>query len=484
MRRSYQRLLVLTVLCVLSVLLIAAKQLPLTVNLQKKGAQTLLIFNQSPDQVTLLEGNRTLAKLPGAGKMTFDVTRELSRLKGTVLTVQATRGAQQVKRSFPVSSAVQKLAVPTASPSGVQAVVPQSSPDPQDLRIQVGALPPDEPRTTSAQPPTGSRQPAGTKLTPPPRPSGAPGMPMQAATSALPAPPRINSVIPATVRPGSEITVHGSLFGGTGEASLYFEGGTYRPDVVSWSDARVQLRIPTIPAGVLGETDRPGRLSLRADHGGATASLRVGPDPATLVPVIQRLSADQIRSAQTLVVSGENFLQASEGRVLLHCPGMTPALRLDIVNWSDRAVGVRLPAGEALAGRSRLCDIEIINHRSLKDRSPVHLVTAIIQETWRIHKTIPVRVSNDSPFWDPIHGPSFEIPAGDLINGWRVVEATYSVEPSHGIRVYWLHKPLRGATNVLSRVSWEPADRYSGGSRELTLGVTIEGPEGLPHFAR
>lgn len=481
MRRAYQRLLVVTVLCAFSVLLVAAKQLPLTVNLQQKGAQTLLIFNQAPDQVTLLEGSRTLARLPGGGKKTFDVTREVPKLKGTVLTVQATRGAQQVKRSFPVSSPVQKLAVPTVSPSGVEAVVPKSSPNPQDLRIQVGALPPEEPRATSAQPPTGSRQPVGSKLMPPPSPSGAPGMSMQAATSALPTPPRINSVIPATVRPGSEITVHGSRFGGTGEASLYFEGETYRPDVVSWSDVRVQLRIPAIPAGVLGETDRPGRLSLRTDHGIATASLRVGPDPATLVPVIQRLSADQIKSGQTLVVSGENFLQTA-GRVLLHCPGMTPALTLDIVNWSDRAVGVRLPNDAILAGNSRACDLEVINHRSLKDRHLVALVTEVVRETWRTRQNIPTRVLTDSSFWDPVHGPNVS-GSKRLVNGWRVVEANYSVSPSDKINVSWLLRPTPGSTDFSYRVTWEPKGRALSEMVELTIAITVEGPKGLSPFA-
>ncbi len=478
-----QKCLPLVALCLLAVVLLAAKQLPLTVDLQKKGAQTLLVFNQAPDQVTLLEGSRTLARLPGAGKKTFDVTRELPKLKGTVLTVQAARGTQQVKRSFPVSSPspVKQLAVPVASPDSVKAVAPKSNPEPQDLKIQLGALPLDEPRALSTQPPTGSRQPAGDKLSPPPRrPSGSPAMSMQAVTSALPAPPRINSVIPSTVRPGSEIIVHGSLFGGTGEASLYFEGETYRPEVVSWNNARVQLRIPMIPAGVLGETDRPGRLSLRTDHGIATASLRVGPDPATLVPVIQRLSADQIKSGQTLVTSGENFLQTA-GRVLLHCPGMNPALTLDVVNWSDRAVGVRLPNNATLAGNSRACDLEVINHRSLKDRHPVTLVTEIVRDTWRTRKDIPTRVLTGSPFWDPVHGPNVS-GSQRLVNGWRVVEANYSVSPSDKINVSWLLRPTPGSTDFSYRVTWEPRGRAPSEMVELTIAITVEGPKGLSPF--
>ena len=322
--------------------------------------------------------------------------------------------------------------------------------------------------------------PTAPVVSPPPARAPGPRLP----TAPL---PRISVMSPSPAVVGRRLVIRGMNFGDRGRAQLNIGGLRLVLPQTQWTATQITVTIPDQLTSMVGESRKSGRLWLYAPQGTATSAIVVGPDLATLVPQITRLSSDQLALGAEVTISGRHFLRERRGAVGLRCPG--PGLRASgqVQSWSDNQVRVTFTARVRRPLSHVPCELTLRNHAGLTTSRPVTLSVPFGREELTYH----VRLRQEIPRQNPARLGVFEVGrAVQLINGWHIrgtrVSFTHEADWRH-MRVHWMTRPAVGSTNGFAVIHVSPPDmpgvpdRYP---REMRYTVEITGPAGLPYLAR
>lgn len=293
---------------------------------------------------------------------------------------------------------------------------------------------------------------------------------------------RIRDTQPDPAVIGRRLIISGQGFGRRGRVQLEVGGLRLALTAARWSDDEIEVLVPRQIGTTVGETDKPGRLWVYADQGGATSAITLGPDTTLMTPRIRRLSSEGLRPAQRLTIEGSNFLAEARGSVQLSCPSLSRVLVGQILDWNDTAISTRFPAPPAVVRSNLTCELRIENHRGLSARRPVTLFVTLEQREITLHVDVRREVRGHAPGRLGI----FELSSGELRNGWVVRDSRIELTRDghwRGVDWHWLSRPTPGANNTAAtvqlstRTPGEP-DSYPSEMRYI---LEIEGPEGLPY---
>ena len=143
--------------------------------------------------------------------------------------------------------------------------------------------------------------------------------------------PRITSVSPRRVRYNQVVTIRGSGFGDTRGSSSVRIGWTAVPFFTSWSNSRIQFRIPV--------NTRSGNLSVRTSEGTSNALFL-----EVTSPYLSRVFPTRVEPGDLLTLTGANFRSTRGFGYVLFAPSVRPASG-DYHTWSDRSIVVEVPSG-------------------------------------------------------------------------------------------------------------------------------------------
>lgn len=293
---------------------------------------------------------------------------------------------------------------------------------------------------------------------------------------------RIHDIQPKPAVVGHSLILSGQGFGRRGRVQLEVGGLRLALTAVRWSDDEIEVLVPRQIGTTVGETDKPGRLWVYADQGGATSAITLGPDTTLMTPRIRRLSSEGLRPAQRLIIEGSNFLAEAHGSVQLSCPSLSRVLVGQILDWNDTAINTRFPAPPSAVRSNLTCELRIENHRGLSARRPVTLFVTLEQRDITLHVDVRREIRGHAPGRLGI----FELSGGELRNGWVVRDSRIELTRDghwRGVDWHWLSRPTPGTNNTAAtvqlstRTPGEP-DSYPSEMRYI---LEIEGPEGLPY---
>ena len=140
--------------------------------------------------------------------------------------------------------------------------------------------------------------------------------------------PQITSVSPSRVRYGQVVTIHGTGFGtDRGTSRVIFYGGTEPRSFqyVSWSDTRIQVRVPT--------GARTGNLQVVTATGSATARLTI------TSPWVRSISPQSGRTNTLVTINGSNFGFSRGNSSVRIGSAAIPSFS----TWSNTTIRFRIP---------------------------------------------------------------------------------------------------------------------------------------------
>ena len=142
--------------------------------------------------------------------------------------------------------------------------------------------------------------------------------------------PWVRSISPRSGRSNTLVTVTGSNFGSSRGSSSVRIGFAAIPSFTTWSNSRIQFRIPV--------NTRSGHLSVRTSEGTSnTVFLEV------TSPYLSRVSPTRVEPGDRLTLTGAKFRTTRGAGYVLFSPNVRPASG-DYVTWSDRRIVVEVPS--------------------------------------------------------------------------------------------------------------------------------------------
>jgi hypothetical protein len=296
---------------------------------------------------------------------------------------------------------------------------------------------------------------------------------------------RIFSFDPTPVVVGHEVTIRGERFGRRGRVNLDVAGLRLAPPVRGWSEAEIVVEMPPELAPLIGESETSARMWVYADAGGATGALRIAPDPATLEPVIRRISPSTIEPGIDVAVEGERFLSDHQGAVELDCRSLGARFPGTVTEWSDALIGVRFAPGVSRDVVGLSCDLMVRNHVGREATTSAGLTVHLDREEIIIYYRRARQIFLERSTTRYV----FDWP-GALLNGWLVhsTDLDWSDDGSGGY-AEWIERPAVGSSDTRAEIDVGCRGRpglHSGCAMpdglpsEVVYTVVIEGPLGLP----
>jgi len=287
---------------------------------------------------------------------------------------------------------------------------------------------------------------------------------------------------------GHEMTVQGSGFGNIpGRVAVVIDRQLFYCPVSNWSNTRVTFRLTQELEQYIGY-DPNGRDALLwfkepGRETGPTVSIKITPDPSTIMPVITSVTPGEIRPGQTVMISGHNFIKY----YLTH----QPKVEFFFPN-GERVSGIVRDSGnefilvklsENYGGQTQTqIRMQVINTINLTADS--HLIFIPSEEIIHIQSgeyTAQSQPRGGALFFISLFGEShsYTIHDWELKNGWVVEDSHLEVE-SIGINSggFYELQPRPGATIAKAIVNvW--ADAYS--MVKCYEHLYIRGPRGVPY---
>lgn len=142
--------------------------------------------------------------------------------------------------------------------------------------------------------------------------------------------PWIRTVSPKSGRANTLVTVTGSNFGSARGSSSVRIGWTAIPSFTSWSNSRIQFRIPI--------NSRSGNVTVRTTAGTSNAvSLEV------TSPYLSRVSPTGVKPGDRLTLTGGNFKTTRGTGHVLFTPNVRPGSG-DYITWNNTRIVVEVPS--------------------------------------------------------------------------------------------------------------------------------------------
>lgn len=163
--------------------------------------------------------------------------------------------------------------------------------------------------------------------------------------------PRIDTITPASARPGDQLTLTGAFFGAQNAASsVRFRvpvsgAAPVAGTIVDWAATTIHVRVPGLSSFGSGG---PLEVSVHTDAGDSPAVLFVlqeeSPPAITAVDPARGLEHD------TITITGTRFgRQSTDSAVLFQAPGPSD-IPAPVVSWSPTSITVNVPSLASLGG--------------------------------------------------------------------------------------------------------------------------------------
>jgi hypothetical protein len=311
----------------------------------------------------------------------------------------------------------------------------------------------------------------------------------------------ITSVSPSAVQVGDLLTIQGRELGSSPGRVVVLVGESMEPCqlVGSWSESRLQVRIPASVAPLVGGRSAQAKIWVKLGGGetGPVEDITLRPDRSLLQPTIAMMSGTEITPKQSFAIQGTNFLSTGRGRVAFSFAGEHfPLKDTDVTSWGDTGVEIKMPLIYGLMREGGW--IIVTNHVGEEARAPITYIP--MKGSYEYHTPgrfgsgyaqttcLPLidQAENDpdSGLWALcVFGRKKEWKTGlSLKNGWSVYDVGYTHLTSWGRGVscgaYLEKEPVMGRSGYIEAESvvWVNgcnACRF----RESWF---LEGPRGVP----
>ncbi len=288
---------------------------------------------------------------------------------------------------------------------------------------------------------------------------------------------RIRSISPRPVVAGQSMTLSGENFGTTpGTVTLRLNDGrnTYNfrceVDRTRWRDNQVAATPPEWLKSWAREVNKPIRIFIRTEEGGASMEAVIGPDPVTIQPEITRLSRSTIEPGQIIVIEGQYFLRQHRGTVEFRFGSRT--FNGIVEDWYSNYISVKLP--EDIEGMQTTDGIvKVINHRRYHTTHSITFEPTLVMHTYHKDYYITCHAWALGFLGAKEEKTKFNF---DLVNGWKVKEAWMDVDPHGRGGARYIIRPEVGSTRAHSRVElWAGAFART----DVDEYILVEGPRGL-----